>query len=437
MTPAGGAGPRSRRAFRRASRSLVGGVDSPVRAFGAVGGTPVFFARGRGAFVWDVDGRRYVDLVASWGAIVLGHAHPGIQRAVRTASVRGLSFGAPSPLEHELAERLIAAVPSIERLRFVNSGTEAVMSAVRAARGFTRREKIVKFEGGYHGHSDGLLARAGSGLATAAVADSAGVPRSIVRDTFVLPYNDLPAVRRLFERWGERIAAVVVEPVAGNMNVVPPAPGFLSGLSRLCRASGALLIADEVITGFRLRRGVIHTEYGARADLVTFGKIIGGGLPVGAYGGRPDVMATVAPEGPVYQAGTLAGNPVAMAAGSAALDALTPAVYRRLERTSRAIADSWTREARDAGIDDFSLPRVGSMLGVYFGPAAPRDYREALRVDRARYAAFFHALLEHGVYLPPSPLETTFVTAAIGSREIAAIQGAGAAGFAAVAGGPG
>ncbi len=433
MTPAGGAGPRSRRAYRRASRTLVGGVDSPVRAFGAVGGTPVFFARGRGAVLWDLDGRRYVDLVGSWGAIVLGHAHPGISRAVRAASARGLSFGAPSPLEHELAERIVAAVPSIERLRFVSSGTEAVMSAVRAARGFTQREKIVKFEGGYHGHSDGLLARAGSGLATAALPDSAGVPRSIVRDTFVLPYNDLAAARRLFERWGARIAAVVVEPVAGNMNVVPPVPGFLPGLSGLCRDSGALLIADEVITGFRLRRGAIHAEYGAVADLVTLGKIIGGGLPVGAYGGRTDVMRTVAPEGPVYQAGTLAGNPVAMAAGAAALDALTPAVYRRLERTSREIADLWAREARDAGVADFALPRVGSMLGVYFGPAAPRNYREARRVDRARYARFFRAALEHGVYLPPSPLETTFVSAAIGSRELEPIRRAGAAGFAAVA----
>ena len=429
----GPGGNGSRQAFRRASRVLVGGVDSPVRAFGAVGGSPVFFARGRGPYLWDVDGRRYIDLVGSWGAIVLGHATPAILHAVRAASARGLSFGAPSPLEHELAERIVAAVPSIERVRFVSSGTEAVMSAVRAARGYTRRSKVVKFEGAYHGHSDGLLARAGSGLATAAIADSAGVPSSIVRETIVLPYNDLSAAAQLLERRGEEIAAILVEPVAGNMNVVPPVPGFLSGLSRLARNSGAVLIADEVITGFRLRRGTVHQDYGARADLVTLGKIVGGGLPVGAYGGRAEIMETVAPMGPVYQAGTLSGNPVAMAAGAAALDALTPELYARLERSSAAIASAWREGALDAGIPDFFLPRVGSMLGVFFGPQAPRNYREALAVDRKRYARFFHALLDVGVYLPPSPLETTFVSAAIGPREIDALGRAALAGFRAIA----
>ena len=303
------------------------------------------------------------------------------------------------------------------------------MSAVRAARGFTGRSKVVKFEGGYHGHSDGFLARAGSGLATAAIADSAGVPPSVVRDTLVAPYNDLDATARLFERHGEEIAAIVVEPVAGNMNVVAPDPGFLPGLGQLCRRSGALLIADEVITGFRLRRGAIHPEYGVRADLVTLGKIIGGGLPVGAYGGRKEIMETVAPVGPVYQAGTLSGNPVVMAAGAAVLDALTPAVYRRLERASARIAESWAEIAREEGAQGFCLPRVGSMLGLFFGSAPPRDYADAMGVDRTRYARFFHAMLDRGVYLPPSPLETTFVSAAIGPHEIDRLERAARAGF--------
>lgn len=413
-----GAGAGSRRAFRRAERALVGGVDSPVRSFRAVGGTPVFFARGRGPYLWDVDGRRYLDLVGTWGAAVLGHAPPSVLRAVRATVGKGLAFGTPSPLEHELAERILRAVPTIDRIRFVNSGTEAVMSAIRAARGFTGRSKVVKFAGGYHGHSDGLLARAGSGLATAAIADSAGVPRSIVRDTLVVPYNDLEATARLFERYGGSIAAVVVEPVAANMNLVLPRPEFLPGIARLCRRHGALLIADEVITGFRLRRGVVHTEYGVRADLVTFGKVIGGGLPVGAYGGRREVMETVAPIGPVYQAGTLSGNPVVMAAGAAVLDALTPAVYRQLERTSARLASTWDRIARREGVDRFALSRAGSMLGVFFGPAPPRNFREALAVDRPRYARFFHAMLGQGVYLPPSPLETAFLSAGVGPAEV-------------------
>ena len=424
-----GAGAGSRQAFQRAERVLLGGVDSPVRSFGAVGGTPLFFDRGRGPYLWDVDGHRFVDLVNSWGAIVLGHASPSVIRAVRRSAGLGLSFGAPSVLEHELAERIVRAVPSVERLRFVNSGTEAVMSAVRAARGFTGRPKVVKFEGGYHGHSDGLLARAGSGLATAAIADSAGVPSSVVRDTLVTPYNDLDALARLFERHGEAIAAVVVEPVAGNMNVVVPDQEFLPGLARLCRRFGSLLIADEVITGFRLRRGAIHPEYGIRADLVTFGKIIGGGLPVGAYGGRKEILETVAPLGPVYQAGTLAGNPVVMAAGAAVLDALTPAVYRRLERSSARIAGRWTEIAREEGVRGFFVPRVGSMLGLFFGPEPPRNYADAMGVDRKRYARFFHAMLDRGVYLPPSPLETTFVSAAIGPREIDRLERAAREGF--------
>ena len=422
----------SRRAFRRAERSLVGGVDSPVRSFRAVGGTPLFFARGKGAYLWDLDGRRFVDLVGSWGATVLGHAPPPVVRAIRAAAGRGTSYGAPTVSEHGLAERIRAAVPEVELLRFVNSGTEAVMSAVRAARGFTGRAKIVKFEGGYHGHSDGLLARAGSGVATAAIADSAGVPPSIVSDTLVVPFNDRDATSALFDRCGEEIAGVVVEPIAANMNVVPPAPGFLPEVERLCRRAGALLIADEVITGFRLRRGAIHPTLGIRADLVTFGKIIGGGLPVGAYGGRREVMETVAPLGPVYQAGTLSGNPLVMAAGAATLDALTPGLYRRLDRMSDAIARSWTRSAEETGAGSFHLRRVGSMLGIFFGPASPESYREAIAVDRERYARFFHALLAAGVYLPPSPLETAFVSAAVDTRDVDLLSRAAAAGFSAL-----
>ena len=422
----------SRRAFRRAERSLVGGVDSPVRSFRAVGGTPRFFVRGKGAYLWDLDGRRFVDLVGSWGATLLGHAPPSVVRAVRAAAGRGMSYGAPTVAEHELAERVRGAVPEVELLRFVNSGTEAVMSAVRVARGFTGRAKIVKFEGGYHGHSDGLLARAGSGVATAAVADSAGVPPSIVSDTLVAPFNDLDASAALFDALGEEIAGVVVEPIAANMNVVPPAPGFLPGLERLCRRAGALLIADEVITGFRLRRGAIHPKLGIRADLVTFGKVLGGGLPVGAYGGRREVLQTVAPLGPVYQAGTLSGNPLVMAAGAATLDALTPDVYRRLDQRSAEIERSWTRAAEEAGADSFHLRRIGSMLGIFFGAASPTSYREALAVDRDRYARFFHALLAEGVYLPPSPLETAFVSAAFGAREVDLLARAAPAGFSAV-----
>ena len=316
-------GPESRALWRRARRTLVGGVDSPVRSFRAVGGSPVFFGQGQGAYLVDVDGRRYLDLVGSWGANLLGNAPPGVVAAVRRTAGRGLTFGAPSPLEHELAERIRRAVPRMERLRFVSSGTEAVMSAVRVARGFTHRQKIVKFAGGYHGHSDGLLARAGSGVATHSLPDSAGVPRAVVGETIVAPYNDADRLAELFERSGRSIAAVVVEPVAGNMGVVPPRRGFLRAVSSVAHRHGALVIADEVITGFRLRRGTIHEKLGLSADLVTLGKVIGGGMPIGAYGGRRAAMETVAPLGPVYQAGTLSGHPLSMAAGAAMLDRLT------------------------------------------------------------------------------------------------------------------
>ncbi len=389
----------------------------------------MFFANGRGAYLIDVDDRRYLDLVSSWGANLLGNAPPGVVAAVRRFALRGLTFGAPSPLEHELAEEIREAAPSLERVRFVSSGTEAVMSAVRVARGFTHRTKVVKFSGGYHGHSDGLLARAGSGVATHALPDSAGVPAAIVRETLVARYNDPEGLAEIFERVGASIAAVVVEPVAGNMGVVPPRPGFLRALSSIAHRHGALVIADEVITGFRLRRGTVHESLGLSADLVTLGKVVGGGLPVGVYGGRRKVMETVAPLGPVYQAGTLSGNPVAMAAGRAMLERLTPSVYRTLERTGASLAERLVRLAEDERVAPFTVQRVGSMLGLFFAAGPVRDDREAQRSDRSRYARFFHAALDRGVYLPPSSLETTFVSTAIRPRDLTRAEVALRAGF--------
>ncbi len=433
MSPAA-PGPTSRALARRAARSIVGGVDSPVRAFRAVGGTPVFFARGRGAYLTDVDGRRYLDLVSSWGANLLGNAPPPVVAAVRRAAERGLTFGAPSPLEHELAERIRRAMPSMELLRFVSSGTEAVMSAVRVARGFTGRAKVVKFAGGYHGHSDGLLARAGSGVATHALPDSAGVPKPIVGETYVTPYNDMDRLSELFEREGERIAAVVVEPVAGNMGVVPPCPGFLPAISRLAHQHGSLVIADEVITGFRLRRGAIHRALGLSADLVTLGKVVGGGMPIGVYGGRKEVLETVAPLGPVYQAGTLSGHPLAMAAGAATLDRLTAETYRGLERTGQDLEDRLVRLAEEERVRPFLVQRVGSMVGLFFAEPPLLTYEAAARTNRSRYARFFHAALDGGVYLPPSALETAFVSTAVRPQDLDRAETAMRAGFRAARG---
>jgi glutamate-1-semialdehyde 2,1-aminomutase len=425
-------GRRSLALWRRASQVLVGGVDSPVRSFGAVGGSPVFFARGRGAYLTDVDGHRYLDLVSSWGANLLGNAPPSVVAAVRRTALQGLTFGAPSPLEHELAEKIRKAAPALERLRFVSSGTEAVMSAVRVARGFTRRTKVVKFAGGYHGHSDGLLARAGSGVATHSLPDSAGVPPAIARETLVGRFNDRERLAELFERSGPSIAAVVVEPVAGNMGVIPPRPGFLRSISVLAHRHGALVIADEVITGFRLRRGTVHESLGLTADLVTLGKVVGGGLPIGVYGGRREVMETVAPLGPVYQAGTLSGHPLAMAAGATMLDRLTPQVYQTLGRTGASLEESLVRSAEEERVRPFTLQRVGSMLGLFFAAGPIVDDRGAQRSDRRRYARFFHAALDRGVYLPPSSLETTFVSAAIRPRDLVRAERAFRAGFRAV-----
>ncbi len=402
---------RSEQLYTLAQELMPGGVSSPVRAFRAVGGVPRFIARGRGAILEDVDGNRYIDYVGSWGALILGHAHPVVVHALREAIRRGTSYGAPTEAEIELARRIREAFPSIEKIRFVNSGTEATMSALRVARAATGRPKIIKFEGGYHGHADFLLARAGSGMATFGLPDSAGVPETWVQDTLVAPYNDLEAVAALFERFPDQIAAVIVEPVAGNMGVVPPKPGFLEGLRSLTRRYGALLIFDEVITGFRVARGGAQALYGVTPDLTCLGKIIGGGLPVGAYGGRRELMDLVAPAGPVYQAGTLSGNPLSMVAGRATLDQLTPGLYRQLEERAARLAEGLQAAAGWAGVP-VQIHRVGSMLSLFFTERPVVDYTTAASTDRASYARFFHAMLARGVYLPPSPLEAWFVSAA-------------------------
>jgi glutamate-1-semialdehyde 2,1-aminomutase len=397
---------RSDELMARASRLFPGGVNSPVRAFGAVGGTPRVIERARGAHLWDADGNELIDYIGSWGPMILGHAHPDVVAAVQQATEKGTSFGAPNPLEVALGEQIVAAVPTIERLRFVNSGTEAGMSALRVARGFTGRQKVIKLAGGYHGHADSLLVRAGSGAAGIGQPTSAGVPPSAASDTLVAPYNDLRSVARLLSDNSGTVAAVIVEPVAANIGVVKPAKGFLDGLRQLTTADGALLIFDEVITGFRLGRGGAQERYGVRPDLTVLGKIIGGGLPVGAYGGRADVMAKVAPAGPVYQAGTLSGNPLAMAAGLATLHRLTPELYSRLEDNG-SVLEAGLRDAANEARAEVGVTRVASMLTVFFD-------------EDARFARFFHAMLERGVMLPPSQQEAWFISAAHGHEELRA-----------------
>ncbi len=403
--------PRSERLFARAQRSLVGGVDSPVRAFRAVGGTPRFIARGKGPWITDVDGRRYLDYCGSWGALLLGHAHPDVVRAVRDAAGKGTSFGTATEAEVALAEAVRRRVPSIELLRFVNSGTEATMSAIRAARGFTGRDKILVFEGSYHGHADPLLVKAGSGVAAAGLAGSAGVPEGAVRDTLLAPYNDLRAVEDRFRAYGDSIAAVLVEPVAGNMGVVPPDAGFLEGLRATTEAHGSVLIFDEVITGFRVAPGGAQERLRVRPDLTCLGKILGHGLPIGAYGGRREIMEKVTPLGPVYQAGTLAGNPLAMAAGLAAQRHLRSALYRRLERHSAHLERGFVEAAEDAGVP-LRVQRVGSMIGLFLMDEPVRNYADASRMVRTAYASLFWALARRGVYLPPAPFETAFLSTA-------------------------
>jgi glutamate-1-semialdehyde 2,1-aminomutase len=398
--------------FERAQRLIPGGVNSPVRAFRGVGGTPRFLRAGQGAHVTDVDGRTYVDFLGSWGPLILGHAPAEVVEAVAEAARSGTSFGAPTAAEVDLAERITAAVPSMEMVRLVSSGTEAAMSAIRLARGFTGRDVIVKFDGCYHGHADSLLVKAGSGGATFGVPDSLGVPAALAALTVALPFNDLEAVAQLMAARGAEVAAVLVEPVAGNMGVVPPAPGFLAGLRELCTRHGALLVFDEVITGFRVARGGAQALYGIRPDLTCLGKVIGGGLPVGAYGGAAGVMSKVAPLGGVYQAGTLSGNPLAVAAGLATLRALERSdAYSRLEAHGARLAAGLARAAEKAGVP-LQVNRVGSMLTAFFTGQRVTDYASAKTSDTARYARFFHAMLERGVYLAPSQFEAAFVSLA-------------------------
>jgi glutamate-1-semialdehyde 2,1-aminomutase len=420
----------SRALFAEALTLLPGGVDSPVRAFKAVGGEPLFIQRGEGPWLFDVDGNRYIDYVLSWGPLVLGHAHPRVVAALVEAVSRGTSFGAPSPLELELARTVRGLVPSVEVMRFVNSGTEAVMSALRLARAFTGRDRIVKFAGGYHGHADMLLVQAGSGAATLGLPDSPGVPAAVTADTLSCAYNDLEGIASIFAANPGRIAAVIVEPVAGNMGVVLPEPGFLQGLRRVTEADGALLVFDEVMTGFRVHLGGAQALYGVLPDLTTLGKVIGGGLPVGAYGGRRDIMKLVAPSGPMYQAGTLSGNPLAMTAGIVTLKELSaPGVWERLERTTHELADGLSRAAKTAGIP-LQCSHAGSMFGAFFAPEPVKDWESAKKSDTARFSRYFRKMLEEGVYLAPSQFEAGFVSTAHGPAEVEATLKAAEAAFA-------
>jgi glutamate-1-semialdehyde 2,1-aminomutase len=409
--------PRSADLIRHAEGLFPGGVNSPVRAFRSVGRRPLLLERGRGPHVWDADGHRYIDYIGSWGPAILGHADPMTLEAIRGALDNGLALGATNPLEIELGNAIRAAMPSMERLRFTSSGTEAVMSALRLARAATGRDLILKFAGGYHGHADHVLVEAGSGIATYAIPGSAGVPASVAGLTVVVPYNDPEAVQAAFKAHPARIAAVIVEPVAANVGIIPPAPGFLERLRRATAADGALLVFDEVITGFRVGPGGAQARFGVTPDLTTLGKIIGGGMPIGAYGGRADLMALVAPSGSVYQAGTLSGHPLSMAAGIATLGALTPARYETLEASAVTLERGLVDAARTAG-RRIAVARVGSLLTVFFSERAPMNAAEALAADRDAFSAFFGRMLDRGVLLPPSPFEAWFISMAHGSEEI-------------------
>jgi glutamate-1-semialdehyde 2,1-aminomutase len=401
---------RSIALFQEAQTLLPGGVDSPVRAFRAVGGQPLFIERGEGPYLFDVDGNRYIDYVLSWGPLITGHAHPKVVEAIQQAACRGTSYGAPSPLELELARSVMDFMPNIEMIRFVNSGTEATMSALRLARAYTRRDKIVKFDGCYHGHADLLLVQAGSGVATLGLPDSPGVPADTVKDTLVADFNNLDSVEALFKKYPEQIAAIIVEPVAGNMGVVPPQTGFLEGLRSITEREGAVLIFDEVMTGFRVHQGGAQALYNIKPDLTTLGKVIGGGLPVGAYGGKREIMQMVAPAGPMYQAGTLAGNPLAMSAGIAALSLIRgEECWRKLEEAAVKLEAGVSSAASKAGIP-IQQTRVGTMFTTFFSETVPVDWNTVKVADKARFAKFFQRMLGNGVYLAPSQFEAGFLS---------------------------
>lgn len=415
--------------FERAQKHIPGGVNSPVRAFRSVGGTPRFFAKGTGPRVTDADGKTYLDYVGSWGPLILGHAHPEVVKAVQDAAVDGLSFGAPTEREVEMAELLCGMLPSLDMVRLVSSGTEATMSAIRLARGFTGRDLLIKFEGCYHGHSDGLLVKAGSGLLTFGNPSSGGVPADVAQHTLVLDYNDVGQLESAFAEHGARIAAVIVEPVAGNMNLIAPQQAFLDAMRALCTQHGAVLIFDEVMTGFRVGPQCAQGHYGITPDLTTLGKVIGGGMPVGAFGGKRDIMEKVAPLGPVYQAGTLSGNPVAVAAGLATLRLIqAPGFYDALAASTRSLCDGLASAAKRHGIA-FSAQSVGGMFGIYFRASCPTSYAEVMECDKDAFNRFFHAMLDAGHYLAPSAFEAGFVSAAHSADDIAATVAAAEAIF--------